>query len=201
MSIVDLASVKLHLNIPSTDTRQDTELQRFIDAADDLARDFCGPIAAEMHTEWHDGGRPTIALDWLPVASVTSVTEYVAASTWNLTYQPLGSSIDSYGYTYDLDRGSITRRAVGQAVSFPVGVKNVRVVYTSGRGGTAPASVFLGDLELIRHLWQLSQQGGRPRFGAAGSLDADGAMVPSGFALPARVIELWAPFKRPPGIA
>lgn len=202
MSIVDLASVKLHLNIPSGDTRQDAELQRFMDAADDLCRDYCGPVLAELHTEWHDGGRPTITLDWQPVASVTSVTEYVAASTWNLTEQPYGGpSMDGYGYTVDLQLGSVTRRAVGAPVPFPAGRNNVKVVYTSGRGGTAAASVYLGLLELIRHLWQLTQQGGRPRFGATGSYDADGPAVPTGFALPARVMELWKPQKRPPGIA
>ncbi|MFB7907647.1 hypothetical protein ACFC1T_14540 [Kitasatospora sp. NPDC056076] len=200
MSIVDLASVKLHLNIPATDGRQDTELQRFMDAADDQARYVCGPIAAELHTEWYDGGRPTISLDWQPLASVTSVTEYVASSTWNLTEQPLGGTgFDSYGYTVDLPRGTITRRAVGMDVPFPRGLRNVKVVYTSGQP-TAP-SIFLGELELIRHLWQMTQQGGRPRFGSAGSYDADGAAVPMGFALPARVLELWAPFRRPPGIA
>ncbi|PJN22418.1 hypothetical protein [Kitasatospora sp. CB02891] len=201
MPIVDLASVKLHLNIPTTDTRQDLELQRFMAAADDHVRDVCGPITAELHTEWHDGGRSTIALDWLPLASVQTVVEYVAASSWILTEQPLGSSTDSYGYTVDAERGSITRRAVGVAVPFPAGTRNVRVVYTSGTGGAVPATVFLGALELIRHLWQLTQQAARPAFGATGSYDADGATVPTGFALPARVLELWKPFKRPPGVA
>ncbi|MET8624539.1 hypothetical protein ABZW30_12410 [Kitasatospora sp. NPDC004669] len=201
MSIVDLASVKLHLNIPSTDTRQDTELARFISTADDQARYVCGPITAELHTEWHDGGRPVISLDWQPVSSVTSVTEYVASSTWNLTEQPLGGGgMDSYGYTTDLDRGTITRRAVGMDVPFPAGRKNVKVVYTAGTGAVPP-TVFLGALELVRHLWQMTQQAGRPRFGSAGGLDADGALVPMGFALPARVLELWAPFRRPPGVA
>ncbi|MFI6117475.1 hypothetical protein [Kitasatospora sp. NPDC051164] len=201
MSIVDLASVKLHLNIPAGDTRQDTELQRFMDAADDQARYVCGPITSELHTEWHDGGRPTISLDWQPLASVTSVTEYVASSTWNLTEQPLGGTgFDSYGYTADLPRGTITRRAVGQDVPFPRGVKNVKVVYTAGTGVVAP-TVFLGALELIRHLWQMTQQAGRPSFGSAGSYDSDGVAVPMGFALPARVLELWAPYRRPPGVA
>ncbi|MGA5819728.1 hypothetical protein ACPC54_17945 [Kitasatospora sp. NPDC094028] len=201
MSIVDLASVKLHLNIPSSDTRQDTELGRFISAADDQARYVCGPVTAELHTEWYDGGRPVISLDWQPVASVTSVTEFVASSTWNLTEQPLGGGgMDSYGYTVDLARGTITRRAVGQDVPFPRGLKNVRVVYTAGPGVVAP-TVFLGALELVRHLWQQTQQGGRPKFGATGSFDGDGAAVPMGFALPARVLELWAPFRRAPGVA
>ncbi|MEW2518132.1 hypothetical protein [Actinacidiphila alni] len=198
--VVDLASVKAHLNLNAADTRQDDELQGFILAAADLARDVVGPLLPEQHTEWHNGGTTTLSLDWRPVASVLSVTEYIAATSWTLTEQPLGTSTDAYGYTVDLDRGQITRRAVGDAVPFPVGVNNVCVVYTAGRGGAMPWSVRLGALELIRHLWQLTQQGGRPQFGGAG-LDSDGGPVPSGFALPNRVLELWKPYKRPPGIA
>jgi hypothetical protein len=198
--VVDLASVKAHLNIPASNTSQDAELQGFILAAGELARDVVGPLLPEQHTEWHNGGNPTITLDWLPLASVLSVTEYVSASTWVLTEQPLGTSTDAYGYTVDPDRGQITRRATGGAVCFPGGIKNVKVVYTGGRSGAIPWTVRLGALELIRHLFQLTQQGGRPRFGGA-SLDGDSSGVPTGFALPARVLELWQPFKRPPGIA
>jgi hypothetical protein len=200
--IVDLASVKAHLNIPGAATAQDGELQGFILAAGDLARDVVGPVLPETHTEWHDGGQATITLDHQPVASITSVTEYVSASTWNLTYQPLGTSTDAYGYTYDLDTGQITRRATGAAVRFPWGTKNVRVVYTAGRSGQVSWNIRLGALELIRHLWQLTQQGGgRPRIGG-GMLDADGGTpVLTGFALPSRVLELWKPDSRPPGIA
>jgi hypothetical protein len=197
--VVDLASVKAHLNIPASNTSQDAELQGFILAAGELARDVVGPLLPEQHTEWHNGGNPTITLDWLPLASVLSVTEYVSASTWVLTEQPLGTSTDAYGYTVDPDRGQITRRATGGAVRFPDGIKNVKVVYTASRTDI-PWTVRLGALELIRHLFQLTQQGGRPRFGGA-SLDGDSSGVPTGFALPARVLELWQPFKRPPGIA
>lgn len=199
--VVDLASVKAHLNLNPTDARQDDELRGFILAAGDLARDVVGPLLPEQHTEWHNGGTRTLTLDWLPVASVLSVTEYVSASTWLLTEQPLGTSTDAYGYTLDLDRGQITRRATGGAVCFPAGIKNVKVVYTAGRAGAIPWTVRLGALELIRHLWQLTQQGGRSRFGGS-ALDNEGnGMVPIGFALPQRVIELWAPYRRPPGIA
>lgn len=198
--VVDLPAVKAHLNIPPATTTQDAELQGFILAAGELARDVIGPLLPEQHTEWHNGGSTTLTLDWLPVASVLSVTEYVSASTWLLTEQPLGTSTDAYGYTVDLDRGQITRRATGGAVSFPYGTKNVKVVYVAGRGGAIPWTVRLGALELIRHLWQLTQQGGRPRWPGTGG-EGESAGVPTGYALPNRVLELWAPFRRPPGVA
>lgn len=199
--IVDLPSVKAHLNMPATDTSNDGELQGFILAAGELARDVVGPVLGELHTEWHNGGTVSLTLDWQPVSAVASVTEYVAASTWHLTEQPLGTSTDAYGYTVDLDRGQITRRATGGAVCFPNGVKNVKVVYTAGRSGAIGGALRLGALELIRHLWQLTQQGGRPGWRTAGALDSESSIVPMGFALPQRVLELWKPQKRPPGIA
>lgn len=199
--IVDLDSVKAHLNIPSSDTTQDVELQGFIDAAADIARDVIGPVFPETHTQFFDGGTPRVAVDWLPLASVTSVTEYYGLSGFTLTEQPLGGQTDAFAYTVDYTTGQITRRTFGgEAALFAPGAKNIKVVYVSGRSGTVAPTVRLGLLELIRHLFQLTQQGGRPRFGGA-ALDGESMGVPTGFALPQRVMELWQPFKRPPGIA
>jgi hypothetical protein len=201
VSIVDLASVKLHLNMPASDTSQDAELQGFIDAAGDLARNVIGPVFPESHTQAFDGGTTSIVVDWLPVASVTSVTEYYGLSSYLLTEQPLGGQSNAFGFTVDYATGRLTRRALGgDATIFAFGAKNIVVQYVSGRTGAVSPSVRLGALELIRHLWQLTQQGGRPQFGGAG-LDGEVAGVPTGFALPARVLELWQPFRRPPGIA
>jgi len=199
--LVDLASVKAHLNIPPETTSNDDELQGFILAAAELARDVVGPLLPETHTEFRDGGTDTISLDWQPVASVLSVTEYVSASTFPLTEQPLGTSLGAYEYTVDLPTGQVTRRATGGAVRFPAGRKNVKVVYVAGRSGAIPYTVRLGTLELIRHLWQQTQQGDRPRWSAGSGAGGESASVPMGFALPARVLELWAPYRLAPGVA
>lgn len=199
--LVDLASVKAHLNIPATDTRQDDELQGFILAAADLARYHCGPFLPETHTQFFDGFVSTIVPDWLPVASVLSCTEYYGLSAFLLTEQELGGQMNAFAFTVDYATGQITRRTFGgEAALFAAGSKNIKLVYTAGRGGAVPWTVRLGVLELIRHLWQLTQQGGRPKFGGAG-YDAADVVIPTGFALPSRVLELWAPFRRPPGIA
>lgn len=199
--LVDLASVKSHLNINANDTRQDDELQGFVLAAADLARDHCGPFLLETHTQYFDGGLSTIFPDWVPVAKVLSATEYYGLSGFALTEQPLGSQMDAFSFTVDYTTGQITRRTFGgEAATFATGDKNIKVVYTSGRGGSVPYTVRLGVLELVRHLWQLTQQGGRPKFGGA-AMDGGDMAVPTGFALPSRVVELWAPFRRPPGIA
>ncbi|MET8627934.1 hypothetical protein ABZW30_30045 [Kitasatospora sp. NPDC004669] len=198
--LVDLPSVKSHLNMPAGGTNDD-ELQGFVLAAGELARDVCGPFLPEQHTEYHDGGRGAIVPDWLPVATVQSITEYYGLSAFPLTEQPLGAQATAFAFTVDYRTGAITRRTFGgQSALFAVGTKNVKIVYTVGRAGQVPYSVRLGVLELIRHLWQLTQQGGRPRFGG-GAMDGGEVHVPSGFALPDRVVELWAPYRRPPGIA
>jgi hypothetical protein len=198
--LVDLPSVKAHLNIPANDDRQNDELQGFILAAADLARDFCGPFLPETHTEFFNGGVPTVVPDWLPILKVLSVTEYYGVSSWVLTEQPLDAPVDQFAYTVDYQSGGITRRSYsGDAACFAGGVKNVKVVYSAGRA-SVPWNVRLGCLELIRHLWQLTQQGGRPKFGGAG-LDGSDMPASTGFALPNRVIQLWGPTRRPPGIA
>ncbi|WBP87043.1 hypothetical protein [Kitasatospora cathayae] len=199
--LVDLISVKKHLNIRPNDTSQDDELQTFILAAADQARDVCGPYLPEQHTQWFDGGVPTLSPDWLPLASVQSITEYYGLSGFTLTEQPLGGQMNAFAFTVDYPSGQIQRRTYGGApAKFAEGARNVKVVYTAGRAGVIPLTVRLGALELIRHLWQQTQQGGRPKFGNA-SMDGDSMGVPMGFALPDRVVELWSPFRRPPGIA
>jgi hypothetical protein len=199
-SIVDLPSVKAHLNIPENDLRADDELMGYIYAAGDLARDVCGPFLPEQHTQFFDGGVSTISPDWLPLATVQSVTEYYGLSAFPLTEQQLGSAMNAFAFTVDLSTGTITRRAMGgEAAIFAAGYRNVKVVYTAG-SRPVPYTVRLGALELIRHLWQMTQQPGRPSFSGAG-IDGGENMVHTGYALPNRVIELWAPYKRPPGVA
>lgn len=199
--MVDLPSVKAHLNIPLTDTRADDELAGFIYAAGDLARDFCGPFMPETHTQYFSGGKPSVYPDWVPLVSVLSVTEFYGLSAFVLTEQPLGGQTNAYSFTVDYSTGQITRRTMGGGASlFAAGHKNVKVVYTAGRSGAIPYTVRLGALELIRHLYQITQQGGRPKFGSGG-IDSGDPMTGLGFALPNRVQELWAPFRRPPGIA
>jgi hypothetical protein len=198
---VDLVSVKKHLNLPLNDTRQDDELQNFILAAADLARDACGPFLPETRTQFFDGGVSIISPDWLPVSKVLSCTEYYGLSAYVLNEEPLGAQTDAFAFTVDYSTGTIMRRTFGgESATFAYGTKNIKLVYTAGRSGQIPYTVRLGALELIRHLWQQTQQGGRPKFGGAG-LDGDSAGTPMGFALPSRVVELWSPFRRPPGIA
>jgi hypothetical protein len=200
--IVDLPSVRDYLRIPLTDTSRDNALMGFIFAASEVVRDFCGPFLAEQHTQFFDGGGPKLVPDWLPLISVQSVTEYYGLSAFSITEQPLGTQQNAFGFTVDYQTGELTRRTFGgEAAYWARGAKNVKVVYTAGRAGPLPWAVRLGALEMIRHLYQLTQQGGRPKFGGNALDSAESPMVPTGFAVPQRVIELLSTNQRAPGIA
>lgn len=201
--LVDLPSVKAHLRIPAADVTFDDALMGFIRAAGPLVRDICGPVVPETHTQFFDGGRETIVPDYLPLLSIQSVTEYYGLATFVLTEQQLGSQMNAFAYTVDYSTGQIMRRTFGgQAAMFAIGSKNVKVLYTAGLGSGAavPWNIRLGALELIRHLFQLTQQSGLPKWGGA-AVDGDEERVPVGFAVPDRVIELLNPDRRGPGIA
>lgn len=197
---IDILSVKKHLNINPSSTVNDDELQGYILMAAEQARDVCGPFLSEQHTQFFDGGGHTITPDWLPLASIQSATEYYGLSAFPLTEQPLGSQMNAFAFTVDYTTGQITRRTFGgQPAMFAIGAKNIKVVYTAGRAGQIPYTVRLGALELVRHMWSMTQQpGGRGRSSAS---EFGESHVPTGFALPDRVVELWSPFRRPPGIA
>lgn len=200
--IIDLPSVKDYLRIPLTDTTRDNALMGFIYATSEVVRNYCGPFLAEQHTQYFDGGAAKLVPDWLPIISVQSVTEYYGLSAFTITQQPLGSQQNAFGYTLDPETGEMTRRTFGgEAAYWARGAKNIKVVYTAGRQGPLPWSVRLGALEMIRHLYQMTQLGGRPKFNSSALDGLDGPAVPTGFAVPQRVVELLSGYQRPPGIA
>lgn len=197
LHIVDIASVRAHCSM--TNRVNDDELLPFILAADEQARYFCGPVAIEQHTEWHTGGRPAIAVNNSPLKSVVSVTEYYGLSAFPLTEQPLGSQSTAFGYTVNYDTETIVRRSYGgDAAVFAYGMNNIKIVYTAGLG-SVPHGIRLGALELIRFWWDRMKQasgGGKAR----NPLEGESA-IPMGFAMPDFVVEMWAPWRRAPGIA
>lgn len=195
MSIASLAEAREYLNFGS-DTSHDPELQRFIDAADPVVENIVGPVTSAAFDEFYDGGRNIIVLRHWPVISVETVTEYWGAVPKTLTVAATPDVATSSSYMLDKD-GILYRLGVGIPFWFANGVQNVRVQYTAGRS-PIPPNVKLAALELIRHLYQSTQQGGRPQFGGAGE---EGPWAPAAFAVPTRVIELLEPYRREPRLA
>lgn len=169
--LVTLTDAKNHLGIPLADTTEDAELQGFIDAAGPIVEYIIGPVTQVSVTEtYRVAGRSRILLRTVPILTVQTVTEYIGATAYTLTPQPLGASQNNYGYTVDsLDAGLLVRRgAVGNEMPF-IGVTAV-VGYTAGRAQVDP-DVRLAVLEDIRAIWQQTQQGGRPTWGGVGAAE------------------------------
>jgi len=196
--IVSLADARLAVGLPSGNTSQDEALRTVILGATPIMEDLIGPIIATTRTGTYDGGNPQIALVHAPILSITSVIEsYGVTYQRTLTLQDPFSAggADAFGYTVDLGSGILTRRAAGVAISFAAGVRNIQVIYVSGR--VLAGNQILAARRLIRHLWQTEQQGFRPAFGAP---DTSMANTPSGFAVPRAVIEILGSSTRPPGV-
>ena len=194
-SIVSLAEAKDYLNF-SADTSHDIELERFITAADPVIEDIVGPVLPTVFDEFYDGGRSCIILRHYPVISIQAVTEYAGAAPTILTVAATPAVVTGSSYVLDPD-GILYRGSTVGYARFSDGFGNIRVEYTAGRA-PVPANIKLGALELIRHLYQSTQQGGRPQFGGAAD---DLPWAPAGFAVPTRVVELLAPYRREPRIA
>lgn len=179
MPLITLPEARSYLSA-DVSVISDAVLQTFVDASVKVVEGITGPIDVQTRTYTSRGSGCAVALPWRPI-SITSVTEDGVATT---------------DYTYDLTSGIL----YGGAVSVP---RNLRpgatgVAITAQVGMTDPAAnVKLAALEELRFLYQLGQQGTRPGWDGSGAAPD----VPSGFAVPNRVIELLGPTRRLPGFA
>jgi hypothetical protein len=161
---------------------------------------IAGCLLRTTHVESYDGGTSQINLLWSPLISVTSIIEsYGSTYQRTLTVQDIFSgsgTTDAYGYTVDLVTGIITRRAVGVAIPFVTGKRNIQVSYISGRA-VIGLNILRATRYLIRHLWQM-EQGQVPLVNGV----PVATTVVLGFAVPNVVIEMCgADDTRAPGLA
>lgn len=198
--LVDLnVDVKPHLRIDPASASNDASLNGFIDAAEIVIQDITGPIVGTSYTEDYDGGNEWIVTRHRPILSIQNVVENQGPVQWTLQVVSDPHLCGPYSVTFE-PYGRIVRRLTGGfPTPFYPGPDTVRISYTAGQAST-PANVRLATLELIRHLWQMAEQSGRPALGAYGA-EEDVIAPHSGFAVPTRVIELLEPHKRPPSIA
>lgn len=175
MSTVTLAEVKQHLQM--TTNVNDTELQRFIDAAETAMAHEVGPLAPTAVTEKHNGGSTLLILRRPRAVSLTSIA-YADGSTATLT-------------DYDLDTDTaIVHWAFGTAGRFPGGPRNVTVTYQAGFA-TLPADLAHAVKELVRHLWETQRPNNSSRPGFSDEPPVAGAFS----SWPLRVQELIQPYR------
>lgn len=188
IGVVGLDEVKAHLNIPTTVLTDDSELLRVIDAATDLAQNYCGIILGrKTFTETYNGGGGGYLVLRHPNAiSITSVVEDSVT---------LVSGTDYY---LDLSGQRLVRIGTSGLYwtnttgNWSPGIQNVVVTYVAGYTNP-PASVRQGVLEIIRHLWQ-TQRGAMV---ALGQGTADEFYPASTYSLPRRAMELLDPASLP----
>ena len=188
LGIVSLDEVKAHLNIPSTNTTNDEEIRRFIDAASDLAENYVGCILGRktFTSEKYSGNTDIIRLRNPRAISITSVYEN-------------GTLLDPAAYVLDPTGQRLTRVTTG-SISGPnyfgiwaPGAENIVISYVAGFTNPPPAAK-QGVLEIIRHLWQ-TQRGPSSVIGRSQSGD-EFYQAPT-YSLPRRAMELLDPVSLP----
>lgn len=183
MAIVDglctLAEARASLGWIASDTANNSDLEAYITAVTPVIEDHTGPLIARSRTFTLSGGSGVLVLP-VRFTAITAITENGSAVT---------------DYVADSQAGLIYAGSTTATRSWAAGVRNIIVVATVG-SGTIPANVNLAARELVRHLWQMGRQGSRPAYNNEAP-----NIVPQGFAMPKRVLELLAPNQRLGGFA
>ncbi len=184
MAIVDglitLAEARASLGWATTQTSNDADLERYVEAATPVIENITGPLIQRSRVFTFSGDGPHLVVP-VRFSSVTSVVE---------------SGVTITDYVVDTLAGTITAGEVGGVRDFEYGYQNIVVTVQVGVA-TIPANVKLAARELVRFWWQQGRQANIPACGGA----PDSGGVPMGFAVPKRVYELLEPNKRVAGFA
>ena len=167
-----------------------TRLEAFTTAVSRHLDWLCGPVVARTITsESHDGGGYLIALDYSPVSNVDALTVYANTTATSLTSES-NTTKSASDFLLEPSTGIVYRRGSNVDRQWEPGRRNVIVTYQAGRYATT-ATVDRRFKEsakiIVRHLFALEH-------GSGGELFAEG--LPSGFAVPARALELVAQDRR-----
>lgn len=196
LDLVDLADIRDELNISPSDTTRNAKLRRWAKSATTVVEKITGPILPRTRVDLFDGGLSFVVLPYRWVQSITSVVETRGVTNYTLTNQPLGASVNAFGYTWNPNTNKIIRRAMGAESIFPLGPSIVAVTYTLGMAAI-PDDIQQGAAELIKHWYRKSEVPFRGAFSAAPQ-EESGLMVGNYF-IPNGVMELLEPWRAFPG--
>lgn len=187
LDILTAEEAKRQVGIPDANTDQDDEIGIYITAISRRIDELCGPVVCRTVTgELHDGGCTHIRPKHVPVASFSSVAEYVYTAAYTLTAET-NTAKTGYNYLWDEVTQLLYRRSGGGDSWFPAGRHNIAITYVAGRAATTSAvdDKFRRAAGIIlTHLWRVDRGGGTETFGSGFS------EYPTGFAVPARAMEL-----------
>lgn len=165
------------------DANKRNDIDSYRLAATPVLEEICGPIARKTITVARNGGKTAISLpSWFD--NVVSVKE---------------DGVEIHDYLPSPDAGLIYAGDRNASRRFAAGIRNiVAEVETGYQPDAIPPNIKLAARELVRFWWQQGRQGTRPGYGEPEAATPD---VPSGFAVPRRVMELCRPHRRYGGFA
>lgn len=197
LDMVSLADIKTDLRLSPTDTTYDAQLRRWIKTAAGVIERVTGPILPKTENYVVDGGTEFFVLPRRWVTSITSVVETIAVVNYVLTEQPLGSSVNNYGYTWDRAVHKVVRRgAGGMAIPFTAGVNNVSCTYVAGMA-VIPEDIQLGANALVKHFFK---KGNTPVKSLLRPPQENEMVLVGNYYVPNEVMELISPYALTPGI-
>lgn len=198
LQLLNLADLRDELNLTTADAGLDVKLRRWLAAAAHVVENICGPVLQATRTDVFDGETTSVTLPFRWVRAITSITETRGTTNYPLTEQPLGASVDAFGYTWDRTINKIVRRGYGGGVVlFPPGEQVVTVSYLLGMVAI-PLDIQKATAKLIGHWYQQDEAPGQMTVGYPG----EGGEVSKvgGYLVPNAVMELLTPWARRPGI-
>lgn len=170
--VMSLASVKEHLNIPTTNTTDDEELRDWLESVTRLIESKAGEVTRKSFTERHNGGG-SLWLRHPPVLSVTTIAPWLSAGT---TYAAADVRATDSGRVELLSGGCFSGGPFA-------------VTYVAGRA-IVPANIIGAAKIILKHLWETQRGASALPLQAADEM----SIVPGfGFAVPNRALELLAP--------
>jgi hypothetical protein len=186
VAVLTMPDAKDELNIDQANTNFDAELGVYLGAVTDLIEGFTGPLENRVVAETVRGGR-MIALNQIPVVSVTSITD------------PRGILTHAVADTILNTRSGVIRPKFAVPFADPVDV-----VYVAGRSYTTvsmPDAINLAARITLANLWD-PQRGNAGVSGADDELADERQRTPGyGFALPYRALALLQKWRKASGIA
>lgn len=189
LDLLSLAEAKLAIGTSIAATDLDTSVAAYITSVSRTLDANCGPLVQRTITgEVHTGGNRLVRLNYWPVASITTVTEYQGITAVTCTAETPGT-FPTNGYLYDTASGYVMRRTSGDDATWAAGRSNVVITYVAGRytsTSTVDVRVKQAASMLLRHLWAIQYGSGNSMFG---EMDMP---TPIGFAIPNRVREMLA---------
>lgn len=172
--VLTFLEAKRAVNLDTTNTDGSELLTTLITAVSTQLDELCGPVVNRtITTETHDGGSTMILLRYLPVSSITTVTEYSGTIATTLTAETNTTKTTSnylhVGTTGRLASGRVVRRSNNCDATFAIGRRNIEVTYVAGRAATTaavPAKFKQAAAMMLRNVWVSEQASGSETFGA-----------------------------------